>query len=79
MIMIFKMKKCSQFILLEVFFMKSVFYSAQEVAEILGVSRTKAYKIVKELNIELQAKGFIVIAGKIPKRYFEERCYAFSN
>ena len=59
--------------------MKSVFYTAQEVAEILGVSRTKAYKIVKELNIELQAKSFIVIAGKIPKRYFEERCYAFSN
>ena len=79
MIMIFKMKKCSQFILLEVIFMKSVFYTAQEVAEILGVSRTKAYKIVKELNIELQAKGFIVIAGKIPKRYFEERCYAFSE
>lgn len=77
--MIFKMKKCSQFILLEVIFMKSVFYTAQEVAEILGVSRTKAYKIVKELNIELQAKGFIVIAGKIPKRYFEERCYAFSE
>ena len=77
--MIFKMKKCSQFILLEVILMKSVFYTAQEVAEILGVSRTKAYKIVKELNIELQAKGFIVIAGKIPKRYFEERCYAFSN
>lgn len=41
--------------------MNSVFYSAQEVAEILGVSRTKAYKIVKELNLELKAKGFIVI------------------
>ena len=59
--------------------MKSVFYTAQEVAEILGVSRTKAYKIVKELNLELKANGFIVIAGKIPKRYFEERCYAFSE
>ena len=79
MIMIFKMKKCSQFILLEVIFMKSVFYTAQEVAEILGVSRTKAYKIVKELNLELKANVFIVIAGKIPKRYFEERCYAFSE
>ena len=77
--MIFKMKKCSQFILLEVILMKSVFYTAQEVAEILGVSRTKAYKIVKELNLELKAKGFIVIAGKIPKRYFEERCYAFNE
>ena len=59
--------------------MKSVFYTAQEVAEILGVSRTKAYKIVKELNIELREKGYIIIAGKVPKRYFEERCYAFNE
>lgn len=59
--------------------MKSVFYTAQEVAEILGVSRTKGYKIVKELNAELQAKGYIVIAGKVPKRYFEEPCYAFNS
>lgn len=59
--------------------MKSVFYTALEVAEILGVSRTKGYKIVKELNNELQAKGYIVIAGKVPKRYFEERCYAFGG
>lgn len=59
--------------------MTLLFYTAQEVAKILGVSRTKAYKIIKELNLELKAKGFIVIAGKIPKRYFEERCYAFSN
>ena len=59
--------------------MKSVFYTAQEVAEILGVSRTKAYKIIKELNIELREKGYIIIAGKVPKRYFEQRCYAFSE
>ncbi len=59
--------------------MKTVFYSAQEVAEILGVSRTKAYKIVKELNIELREKGYIIIAGKVPKRYFEQRCYAFNE
>ena len=59
--------------------MNSVFYTAQEVAEILGVSRTKAYKIVKELNIELREKGYIIIAGKVPKRYFEQRCYAFSE
>ena len=64
---------------LEVILMKSVFYTAQEVAEILGVSRTKAYKIVKELNIELREKGYIIIAGKVPKRYFEQRCYAFSE
>ena len=52
--------------------MTLLFYTAQEVAEILGVSRTKAYKIVKQLNLELQAKGFIVIAGRVPKKYFEE-------
>lgn len=59
--------------------MTSLYYTALEVAEILGVSRTKAYKIVKELNAELQEKGYIVIAGRIPKRYFEERCYTFSS
>ena len=43
-----------------------------EVAKMLGVSRAKGYKIVRELNEELTKKGYIVIAGKIPKKFFEE-------
>lgn len=48
-----------------------LYYTAQEVMEILGVSRAKAYKVVKELNEELAAKGYIVTAGRVPKSFWQ--------
>ena len=56
-----------------------VYYTAMEVAKMLGVSRAKGYKIVRELNEELTKKGYIVIAGKIPKKFFEEKNYGFAG
>ena len=53
----------------------SRFYTAKEVAEMLGVSSAKAYQIIKKLNTELSEKGYITIAGKIPRAYFNEKCY----
>lgn len=41
----------------------------------LGISRGHAYKIVKKLNDELANKGYIVISGKIPKKFFAEHYY----
>lgn len=59
--------------------MKNVlYYTAQEVQEMLGVSRAKAYKVVKELNEELAAKGYLVTAGKIPKKYLAEKYYGMN-
>lgn len=55
-----------------------LYYSAQEVQVMLGVSRGKAYKIIKELNKELEEKGFIVIAGKIPIKFFSEHFYGLA-
>ena len=55
-----------------------LFYTAHEVQEMLGVSRAKAYKIVKDLNDELAAKGYIVVSGKIPKRYLADKYYGMS-
>lgn len=52
-----------------------IFYTALEVADMLGVSRGHAYKIVKELNMDLKKKGYIVVAGRIPKQYFKEKYY----
>ncbi len=53
----------------------NLYYTAKDVQEMTGVSRGKAYKIIRMLNEELEQKGFIVIAGKIPKKFFNERCY----
>lgn len=52
-----------------------LYYTASEVQCMLGVSRGKAYQIIKDLNQELGAKGYIVIAGKIPKQFFNEHYY----
>lgn len=55
--------------------MNKKFLSATDIADIMEVSKGHAYKIIRVLNDELSAKGFIVVAGKVPRKYFEERCY----
>ena len=50
-------------------------YSVQDVCRILGVGTSKAQKIIRQLNEELEKKGYLTIRGKIPRRYFEERFY----
>lgn len=57
----------------------SLYYSALDIKKMLGVSRGKAYQIVKNLNEELGKKGYIVIAGKIPKQFFNEHFYGLSQ
>ena len=55
-----------------------IYITASELAEMLGVSVGHAYKIIRKLNQELEKNGFLVIAGKVPRRYFEKRRYGFS-
>ena len=55
----------------------SNFYNAVEIAEMLGISRSKAYMIIKDLNVELANKGYRYIAGRISKRYFNLRYYDY--
>ena len=35
--------------------------------------------VLRELNEELTKKGYIVIAGKIPKKFLEEKYYGFAG
>lgn len=48
---------------------------AEEVAAILGISRTSAYSIIKELNRELTEKGYMTVTGRVSKDYFEMRYF----
>ncbi len=54
-----------------------LYLTAADVAEMLGVSVGHSYKIVKKMNDELKEQGFIVVSGKVPTRYFEQRCFGF--
>lgn len=49
------------------------FYNVKDVMKMLNVQETKAYRIIRNLNRELEEKGKITIAGRIPKKYFDER------
>ena len=54
---------------------EKIYYSAEDIAKMLGVSMGKAYKILREMNKDLASKGFLTIAGKIPVEYFKEKIY----
>jgi len=49
--------------------------TASDVAEILCISRSTAYRIVKKLNEELEKSGKITVAGRVSARYFFEKTY----
>ena len=55
--------------------MENKFMRVEEVAQELNVSVSYAYKVIQKLNAELQEKGFITIAGRINRQYFNERLY----
>ena len=51
------------------------YLTATDVAELLGVSRSTAYRIIKRLNSELEKAGKLTVAGKVSAKYFYENTY----
>lgn len=58
---------------------RKIYITADEVSELLGVSKGYAYKLIRKLNKELEDSGYMIIAGKVPKKYFEKRWFGFSE
>ena len=56
-----------------------IYYTADDVAEILGVCTSQAYKIIKSLNAELEKQNYIVLAGRVPKVFFHEKYYGMEK
>lgn len=53
--------------------MSKQFITAEEVGKIMDCSASHGYKVIKRLNEELKAKGYIIRAGRVPRKYFYER------
>lgn len=49
--------------------------SAKEVAKVLEISVSYAYKIIDKLNGELKESGYLTIPGKVDSLYLEERYF----
>ena len=41
------------------------FLTAQDVMEMLGVSLSYSYKLIRRLNAELEGDGFVTIKGRV--------------
>ena len=54
----------------------NTFMSVEEVANELGISKSYAYKLIRQLNKELKATGCITIAGRIDRKFFHEKFYS---
>ena len=50
-------------------------YNAHDVMNILCVSESKAYKIIKQLNNELEQDNFLTVRGKVPIAYLQKRFF----
>lgn len=52
-----------------------MYYDVVDIEEMLGISESMSYKIMKEMNAQLKKKGYLTIAGKVPSAYFLEKWY----
>lgn len=57
----------------------SIFITAQELAKMLECSVGHAYRIIKQMNTDLQRDGFIVFPGRAPRTYVLERIYGSTS
>ena len=48
--------------------MNEKFLEVGDVMQILGISRSAAYKLMRQINSELEKKGYIVIRGKVMQK-----------
>lgn len=56
-----------------------MYYSVENIMEIMQYSKSKAYKVIKGLNDELEEQGYLTRPGLIPKRYFNSRYYGMEQ
>ena len=57
------------------YFMEKMFFRVTDVQEVLGVSQSYAYKLMRKLNKELSAKGYETVRGRIDTKFFYEHFY----
>lgn len=58
---------------------KNYMMNANDVANELGVSKGHAYKLIRQLNGELETSGYLTVSGKIPRAFWEKKFYGYQN
>lgn len=58
---------------------EKVYYSAKDIVDMLDISKASAYKLIRQMNNELQASGYIILQGKVPRAYFNQKWYGLNS
>ena len=59
---------------------ETMYYTATDVRKMLGVSRGKAYQLIKELNEELaQRGGTSCLQGKSLRNFLQKKCMGWQE
>ena len=46
-----------------------------DVMKILGIGKSAAYNVIRDLGNELESKGYLTISGRIPESYLISRYF----
>lgn len=58
---------------------RKLFITANDVADMMGVSKSRAYRIIRDLNRELSERGYVTVAGRVSRKFFEEKVYGMAG
>lgn len=50
-------------------------YNARQLGEVLGVSESMGYKLIRQMNAELTKQGFLTVRGRVSKAYADKRFF----
>ena len=50
-----------------------LYVDKDQLMELAGIGQKKAYQIIRDVNKELEAAGYIVIKGRCPRKHLLER------
>jgi prophage antirepressor-like protein len=56
-----------------------IYLTANDLASMLGISVGHAYKIIRRMNNDLEQQGYLVISGKLPRKYFEKHWFGMES
>lgn len=59
--------------------LQTVFMRADEVAEVMSISKSYAYKVIRRLNKEVEDKGFLTMQGRIDRKFFYDQFYGTTD
>jgi len=51
--------------------------SAEDVAKELNCSKSHAYKLIKSMNKELSQRGYVTMAGRIPRAFWATKMFGY--